>query len=136
MEGGLRRNSSSDVTYAVQVCISTIKMTFQETPVVGDMSHEHTRRKEIQEYLRESCCHRIKYIAATFLIAFMWKRPLNNATLANTTHRKPKRVSDGTGTQVMTQMMNKYMVKMIQMELYNVRDPPWEGYWKNIKRIP
>ena len=66
MEGGLRRNSSSDVTYAIQVCISTIKMTFQETSMVGDMSHEHTRRKEIQEYLRESYCHRIRYIAATF----------------------------------------------------------------------
>ena len=124
MEGGLKRNSSSNVTYAIQVCISTIKMTFQETPMVGDMSHEHTRRKEIQEYLRESCCHRIKYIAATFLIAFMWKRPLNNAALANTTHRKPKRVSDGTGTQLMAQTINKCRIKMIQRDLYNVRGLP------------
>ena len=112
MEGGPRRNSSSDVTYAVQVCISTIKMTFQETPMVGDMSHEHTRRKEIQEYLRESCCHRIKYIAATFLIAFMWKRPLNSAALVTITHRKPKRVSDETGTQVRAQIINKCRIKM------------------------
>ena len=124
MEGGLKRNSSSNVTYAIQVCISTIKMTFQETPMVGDMSHEHTRRKEIQEYLRESCCHRIKCIAATFLIAFMWRRPLNSAVLATTTHRKPKRESDETGTQGKAQMINKCRIKMAQNELYNVRDSP------------
>ena len=54
----------------------------------------------------------------------MWRRPLNNATLATTTHRKPKRVSDGTGTQVRAQMINKCRIKMAQKELYNVRDPP------------
>ena len=89
----------------------------------GDVPHEHTRRKGIQEYLRESCCHRIKCIAATFLAVFMWRRPLNNAVLVTTTHRKPKREFDGTSTQVRAQMMNKYRVKMIQRELYNVRDP-------------
>ena len=54
----------------------------------------------------------------------MCRKPLNNAALATTAHRKPKRVSDGTGTQVGAQMMNKCRVKMIQRELYNVRDPP------------
>ena len=66
----------------------------------GDVPHEHTRRKEIQEYQRESCRHRIKCIAATFLAAFMWRKPLNSAALATTTHRKPNRVCDGTDTQV------------------------------------
>ena len=90
----------------------------------GDVPHEHTRRKGIQEYLRENCYHRIKCIAAIFLAVFMWRRPLNSAVLATITHRKPKREFDGTSTQVRAQMMNKYRVKMIQRELYNVRDPP------------
>ena len=42
-----------------------------------DVSHEHTRRKGTQKYLRKSCYHRIKCTKATFLAAFMWRRPLN-----------------------------------------------------------
>ena len=57
----------------------------------------------------------------------MWIRPLNCVALANATHRKPKRVFDGTGTQVRAQMINKCRIKMVQRELYNVRDPPWGG---------
>ena len=89
-----------------------------------DVHHEHTRRRGTQKYLRKSCHHRIEYTAATFLVAFMWRRPLNSAVLATTTHRKPKRVSDGTSTQVRAQMINKCRIKMVQGELYNVRDPP------------
>jgi len=66
----------------------------------------------------------IEYIAATFLAAFMWRRPLNSATLATTTHRKPKRVSDGTVTQVKAQMINKCRIKMVLSEIYNVRNLP------------
>ena len=44
----------------------------------------------------------------------MWRRPLNNAILATTTHRKPKKVSDGISTQVRVQMINKCRIKMIQ----------------------
>jgi len=54
----------------------------------------------------------------------MWRRPLNSAALATTTHRKLKRVSDGTGTQVKTQMINKCRIKMVLREIYNVRDLP------------
>ena len=79
-----------------------------------------------QKYLRESCYHRIECTAATFLATFMLRRPLNSATLATTTHRKPERVSDGTSTQVRAQMINKYRIKIAQRELYNVRDPLWE----------
>ena len=57
----------------------------------------------------------------------MWRRPLNNAILTITTHRETKRVSDGTITQVVAQMINKYRIKIVQNELYNVRDPPWIG---------
>ena len=79
---------------------------------------------EIQKYLRENCYHCIECITTTFLAAFMWRRPLNSAALVTTTHRKPKKVFDGTGTQVRAQMINKWMIKMVQKELYNVRDPP------------
>ena len=68
--------------------------------------------------------HHIGCTVATFLATFMWRRPLNNATLAITTHRRPKRVSDGTSTQVRAQMVNKCRIRMVQMELYNVRDSP------------
>ena len=59
---------------------------------------------------------------ATFLVAFMWRRPLNNAVLVTATHRKLKKVSGGTNTQVIAQMINKWRIKMINAELYNVRD--------------
>ena len=52
-----------------------------------DIHHKHTRRRGTQKYLRENCYHRIKCTAATFLAAFMWRRPLNSAVLATTTHR-------------------------------------------------
>ena len=65
-----------------------------------DVHHKHTRKTGIQKYLRESCYHHIECTVATFLAAFMWRRPLNSAGLATTTHRKPKRVSDGTSTQI------------------------------------
>ena len=88
------------------------------------MPHKHTRKKEIQKYLRESCHNRIKCIAATFLTAFMWRRPLNSTTLATTTHRKPKKVSDGTCTQVSAHMINKCRAKLTQKEIYKGRNPP------------
>ena len=53
----------------------------------------------------------------------MWRRHLNNVVLATTTHRKPKRVSDGTGNQVMAQMINKCRIKIALRRLYNVRNP-------------
>ena len=61
-------------------------------------------------------------MTATFLVAFMWRRPLNGAVLTTTIHRKPKKVSGGTSTQVIAQMINKWRIKMINAELYNVRD--------------
>ena len=89
-----------------------------------DMHHEHTRRRGTQKYLKESCYHCSECTATTFLAAFIWRRPLNSVALTTTTHRKPKRVSNGTSTQVRAQMINKWRIKMVQRELYNVRDPP------------
>ena len=54
----------------------------------------------------------------------MLRKPLNSTALATTTYRKPERVSDGTGTQVRAQVINKCKVKMAQNEIYNIRDPP------------
>ena len=55
----------------------------------------------------------------------MWRRPLNSVVLATTTHKRLERVSDGTSTQVVAQMTNKCRIKIVQQELYNVRDPSW-----------
>ena len=76
-----------------------------------------------QKYLTKSCYHRIKFTVTIFLAAFMWRRHLNSETLATTIHRKPGEVSDGTGTQVISQTIDKCRVKMIQRELYNVKNP-------------
>ena len=116
MYGGLRRNPSSDVMSASQVSMPAIGTTFQETP------HNRVRTKEIRKYLRKICYHRIKCTAVTFLAAFMWIRSLNSATSAITTHKKLERVSDGMGTQVRAQMINKCRMKMIYREIYNMRD--------------
>ena len=64
----------------------------------------------------------------------MWRKPLNSAALAITTHRKPEKVSDGPGTQVKAQMIEKCKMKMILRELYNVRDLPRSEDGKNSRR--
>ena len=78
-----------------------------------DLHHGRTGGMEARKYLREGCCHCIECSAANFLTVFIWRRPLNSATLATTTHRKPKKVFNGTVTQVRAQMTNKWMIKMI-----------------------
>ena len=65
-----------------------------------DMHYERTGRMRARKYLRKNCYHHIKCSAANFLATFMWRKPLNSATLATPTHRGPERVSDGTSTQV------------------------------------
>ena len=65
-----------------------------------DVHHKLIRMRGTQKYLRESCYHHIECTAATFLAAFMLRRPLNSTVLTTTTHRKPERVSDKTNTQV------------------------------------
>ena len=76
-----------------------------------------------QKYLRKSYYHRIKFTVTTFLAPFMWRRHLNSETLVTTTHKKPEEVFDGTDTQVISQTIDKCRVKMIQRELYNVKNP-------------
>ena len=97
------------------------------------MHHERTGRVEVRKYLKKNCCHRIECPAANFLAASMWRRPLNSDILTSTIHRKPERVSDETNTQIVAQMINKYRIKIVQKELYNVRNPPWIEDRKIIK---
>ena len=54
--------------------------------------------------------------------------------LATTTHKKPWKVSNETGTQVISQTINKYRVKIIQRELYNVKNPLWKGDRRNSRK--
>ena len=79
-----------------------------------DVHHKHIRMMGTQKYLRESYYHSIECTAATFIAAFMLRRPLNNVALATTTHRKSERVSDWTDTQVRAQMIKKCRIKMAQ----------------------
>ena len=65
-----------------------------------DMHCERTGQMGAKKYLRKNCYHRIECFVANSLAAFMWRRPLNNATLVAPTHRGPVRVSDGTSNQV------------------------------------
>ena len=65
------------------------------------------------------------------MAAFMWRRHLNSVVLAITTHKKSGEVSDGTGTQVISQTIDKCRVKMIQRKLYNGRNPLWDGDQRN-----
>ena len=80
-------------------------------------------REDSPKYLRKSCYHRIKCTITTFLAVFMWRRHLNSETLVITIHRELEEVSDGTDTQVKSQMNDKCKVKIIQRELYNVKNP-------------
>ena len=92
--------------------------------------HINIRGIKKHKISKESCYHRIKCNAATFLTAFMWRGSLNSVALATTTHRRLKGVSDGTDTQVRIRMINKCGIKMAQRMLYNVRDPHEIGIGK------
>ena len=52
------------------------------------------------------------------LVALMKKWPLNSVTLPAATHSKLRKALDGTGTQVATCMINRWMVKMNKVEGY------------------
>ena len=78
------------------------------------MHYEHPGRMGTRKYLREN-----------FLVAFMWRRPLNGTALAIPTHRGPKRISNATSPQVVVWMINKWRAKIIEREIYNVRGP-WQ----------
>ena len=66
---------------------------------------------------------RIKCKGATFPAALMWRGQENSIILASATHRKGRRMSYGTGTQVEAQMINKCRAIIIGRMLYKRRKP-------------
>ena len=56
--------------------------------------------------------------AASSLAALMNEWPLNSVTLSAVTHSKWRKALDGTGTQVVTYMINRWTVKMNGVEGY------------------
>ena len=54
----------------------------------------------------------------------MWIGLANSVALATTTHRKMGEMSDGTGTQVKVQMINKCKALITSRGLYKRREPP------------
>ena len=94
--------------------ILMFKATFQEVSMTKTCPRNvQERRKPQEKYLRESYYHRIKCIAVTFLATFTWKRPLNSAALATTTHRRLEEVFNGTSTQVAIQMIDKCRMERV-----------------------
>ena len=105
-----------------QICIPTVRGTFQEAQERMMCPMNLKERGESPKDLRKSCCHHIKCTVTTFLATFIWRKHLNSETLVITTHRESEEMSDGTDTQVKSQMNDKCRVKMIQRELYNVKN--------------
>ena len=68
---------------------------------------------ESSKDLRKSCCHRINCTVSTFLAVFIWRRHLNSETLVITALKDLEEVSNGTNTQMKSQMNDKCRVKMI-----------------------
>ena len=87
------------------------------------MHYERAGGMGAMKYIRKSYCHRIECSTTNFLAAFMWRRPLNSTALATPTHRGLEGVFDGISTQVVPWMINKWRAKIIEREIYNVRDP-------------
>ena len=106
-----------------QICIPATGGTFQKALEMRMSLMNMKEREGAQKYLRKSWYYRIKFTVTIFLTTFMWRKHLNSETLVTTTHRKPGEVSDGIGTQVISQTIDKYRVKMIQRELYKVKNP-------------
>ena len=68
------------------------------------------------------------------MTTFRWKRHPNSKVLVITTHRKSGEMSDRTSTQVISQTIDKYMVKMIPRELYNIKNSLWKGEEKILEK--
>ena len=63
-------------------------------------------------------------MTATFLAALMWRGLANIVALVITTHRKMGEMSNGMGTQVKVQMINKCKALMTSKGLYKRGESP------------
>ena len=114
MECNPRRGSSSDTKKTAQAHTPTTKATFQDAPAMRTCLVNVQEGSKLKNIQGKSCYYRIKCITATFLATFIWRRPLNSVTSANVTHKEAKGVSNGTDTQVRTQVNDKCRIKMVQ----------------------
>ena len=62
----------------------------------------------------------------------MWRRPLNSAALAAPTDKGLGKAFDGTSTQVVACIINKWKARISEMSIYNVRDPKGIGGLGNL----
>ena len=72
--------------------------------------------------------------AADSLAALMKKWPLNSTTLFVATHSKLRKATDGIDTQVVTCMINKWMAKINEKEIYNGKCLPRVGEEKKKRK--
>ena len=52
---------------------------------------------------------------------------MNNAVLVAATHKRLEKAFDGIITQVVAWIINKWIARINEMSIYNVRDPPKMG---------
>ena len=131
--GRSRRSISSAKRRRGQKVCSVVENDILRNSIDKDMHCERTGQMGAKKYLRKNCYHCIECFTTNSLAAFMWRRPLNNAVLVAPIHREPVGVSDGTSTQVVAWMIDKWRAKIIQREIYNVSDP-WEKEEGEIER--
>ena len=88
--GCLRRNIPSAKRNEDQDMSPVIQGDIPGGPFDKDMYYEHTGRIGARKYLSKNYYHRIECSTTNSLATFMWRRPLNSATLAISTHRGQK----------------------------------------------
>jgi len=121
--GRLRRSIFSAKRKKGQKVCSVVQNDIPRSSIDKDMHCERTGQVGAKKYLSKSCYHHIEYSTVNSLAAFIWRRPLNSVILVAPTHRGSVRVSNGTSTQVVAWTINKWRAKIIQREIYNVREP-------------
>ena len=113
--------------------LSIVKNHPKQMWVVGWASQSRKKEESVRRLGGNHNC-RIKCKEATFPAALMWRRQANSVTLANATHRKIRWMSDGTGTQVKVQMVNKCKTLINLRRLYKRRKCPWREDRKGKKK--
>ena len=88
LKDGPRRNVSSDVTSMAQTCTLPTKRTHPGGHYLqGRVPQTRGKEGNVRCPRRGCNCH-IKCVAATSLVALIWREPVNSAVLATTTHKK------------------------------------------------